>query len=71
MVFEKKKHKNLISELGFDADRDYIDDKITDDLFLAVTNCFQEVGFTYENNEPKPTEKGILCEEIADLLSDI
>ena len=71
MVFEKQSHKNLISELGFDPNRDFKDDEITSDLFLAVTNCYQEQGIEYKADEPIPTEKGVMCEEIADILAEI
>lgn len=72
MIFTNQLHKQIIKELGFNPDMDYqVDSTETSDLFLAVTDRFQEKGFTYKDNEPIPTPDGLLCEEIADLLSDI
>ncbi len=71
MIFTKPSHKRIIQELGFDPDRDYQSDNVSADLFLAVTGRVQKQGFIYIGKEPIPTQDGLLCEEIADLLSDI
>lgn len=71
MVFEKEQHKKIIKELGFNPEHDYQADDVSADLFMAVTTRFQKQGFVYEGDEPVPTRDGILCEEIADILSDL
>lgn len=72
MVFENLEHKKIISELGFDPDMDYLEDSNeTGDLFIAVTGRFQKQGFVYDGDEPVTTRDGMLCEEIADILSEI
>lgn len=72
MIFQKQEHRNIIKELGFNPDHDYqADDDMTADLFLAVTSRVQKQGFIYVDKEPIPTHDGLLCEEIADILSDL
>lgn len=72
MVFENSEHKKIIKELGYNPDTDYQSDSDeTSDLFLAVTDRVQRQGFIYEDGEPILTRDGILCEEIADILSDL
>lgn len=72
MVFNNLEHKRIIEELGFNPDMDYqAESKESGDLFIAVTDRFQEQGFIYKENEPIPTPDGLLCEEIADIISDL
>lgn len=72
MIFEKQAHKKIIQELGFNPEHDYqAEDDLAADLFMAVTDRFQRQGFTYVDKEPIPTHDGLLCEEIADILSEL
>ncbi len=68
MRFVKKEHKELLLELGYDSDYDYVTgDEITD-LWMDVTDHFQKEGIKYLGTEPVPTRIGLICEEVADLL---
>lgn len=71
MRFYKKAHKELIKQLGYDPDHDYVTDDEVADLLMDVTDCFQKKGFKYIGTEPIPTKIGLICEEVADLLAEI
>ena len=71
MRFDKKEHKELLLELGYDPDHDYVTDDEVADLWMDVTDYFQKKGFKYIGTEPVPTRIELICEEVADLLAEI
>ena len=71
MRFDKKEHKELLLELGYNPDHDYVADDEVADLWMDVTDYFQKKGFNYIGTEPVPTRIGLICEEVADLLAEI
>ena len=71
MRFIKKEHKELLLDLGYDPDHDYVTDNELADLWMDVTNYLQKEGFIYIGTEPVPTKLGLICEEVADLLAEV
>ena len=71
MRFVKKEHKELLLNLGYDPDHDYVTDVELADLWMDVTDYFQKEGFKYIGTEPVPTRIGLICEEVADLLAEV
>ena len=71
MRFVKNEHKELLLELGYDPNHDYVTDDELADLWMNVTDHLQKEGFKYIGTEPVPTRIGLICEEVTDLLAEV
>ena len=70
MRFEKEEHKELLIELGYNPNHDYVTEAELTALFIDVSDHFQKKGFNYIGTEPVPTKIGLICEEVADIIAE-
>jgi len=70
MIFENEAQKNLISEIGLDPNKNYVEDDDIIELSEKISEVLAKRGFG-KSPEYDINDIGIVCEEILDELSEL